>query len=139
MYLVLGVAVRQLDFDPSDGRKQSHDVARVGCDQVREVWSALRRRQPQQDLHVAAGRYLTRDHEPKRGDRLIELGIVDLAQRLEDAFSGIHAESTSCASSLAAGVPASSGIRNSSGTSIPYSLAALRPRIFLFPSVVSRG
>jgi hypothetical protein len=108
--LLAGVVVLQPDFDPADVRQPAHDVARVGCHQVRKVGSALRRRQPEQDLHVATGGHLTGGHEPKRGDWLIELGIVDIAQRLEDARPGVHGESTSCASSFAAGVPASSAI-----------------------------
>jgi len=107
--LVAGVVVLQPDLDPADVGQPAHDIARVGCHQIREVGSALRRREPEHDLDVADGRHLTGRHEPERGDRLVELGIVDLAQRLQDARSGVHAESTSCASSLAAGSPASSG------------------------------
>jgi len=47
--------------------------------------------------------------------------------------------STSFASSGAAGAPASGGNWHSGGTSMPYSLAAFRPRIFFLVAVVTRG
>ena len=89
---------------------------RVRRHQEREVRRALRRGEPQAHRHVVAVHDAGAD-EAERGDRLVELRVVDRAQRLEDPGAQVHAgPSTSCASSWAAGSPAA---WNSAGTSTP--------------------
>ena len=104
--LVARVVVLEDDGDLADLRQPAHGVARVGGHEEGEVGRALRRRQPQPDVDVAAGRHVARGDEPQRRDRLVELGVIDRAERVEDVRAVCHAApSTSCASSWAAGVP----------------------------------
>ena len=133
-----GVVILQEDRHLMHSRQPPHGLARVRGHQEREVRRTLGRRQPQHHLDVAIPGHLDRADEPKRRDRLVKLGVEDRVERREDALAGGHAVSTSCASSLAPGVPPSFS-RNSAGTSMPYSLAALRPRIFRFVVSVTGG
>ena len=57
--------------------------ARVGRHQEREVRRALRGRQAQAHVDVAAGGHDARADEAERGDRLVELGVVDRGERRE--------------------------------------------------------
>ena len=72
------------DGDLADLRQPAHGGARVGCHEEREVGRALRRRKPQRDLDVAVLGHDQGADEAERGDRLVELRVVDRAQRLED-------------------------------------------------------
>ena len=135
--LLACVVVLELDRHVADLGQPAHDLARVGCHQEREVRRALWRGQPQDDLDIAVGADLARGHEPEPGDRLIELGVVNLGERVDDALAR-HADSTSCASSFAAGVPPFFSC-SSAGTSMSYSLAAFSPMIFFLVSVVGCG
>ena len=92
---------------------------------------------PQAHRHVTAGHDAGAD-EAERGDRLVELRVVDRPERREDSGAQAH-PGTPTALSADAGSSAGTGARSSSGTSTPYSLAALRPRIFFLPSTPRRG
>ena len=137
--LVARVVILEDDGDPAHLRQPAHGSARVGGHQVREVGRALGRGEPQAHVDVPVGRHVARGHEPQRRDRLVQLGVEDRPERVEDVGGVRHAPlSTSCASSWAAGVPPFESW-SSAGTSTSYSFAALRPRIFFFDSVVKAG
>ena len=105
--LVARVVVLEDDGDLADLRQPAHGVACVGGHEEREVRRALRRRQPEPDVDVPVGRHVARGDEPQRRDRLVELGVVDRPERVEDVRAVCHAPlSTSWASSRAAGVSA---------------------------------
>lgn len=91
----------------------------------------------EQHLDIAVGGAVNRTDESQRGDRLVKLRVDHPAKRRQDVFPAAHPDSTSCASSLAAGVPSSAGSWSSRGTSMPYGFAALSPRILRFVASVT--
>src|SRR5262249_50333083 len=118
--LLARVVILELHTYGAHAGQPAHGAARVGCHQEREVRRALRRWKPQGHEDIPSRIHLTRADEPKRCDRLVELWVMDGAERVEDALAERrHAVSTSCASSFAPGVPASGGNCSPAGTSIP--------------------
>jgi hypothetical protein len=128
--LLRRVVVGQLDVDRADAGHGAHGVVGVGHHEEGEVRRAEERRQAQPHPHGPVGADLARLDEVEGGDRLVELRVEHRVQRgvhrvaVDPRQDRGHAGapsgcSTSFASSWAAGVPASSGSRSSSGTSMP--------------------
>ena len=86
------VVVLEHDRHLAHVRQPAHGGARVGCHQVREVRCALRRRQAEADVDVPLRRHDAGADEAERGDRLVELRVVDRSERREDARLQAHAQ-----------------------------------------------
>src|SRR4051812_4760248 len=82
-------------------------------------------------------------NEAEFGDGFVEFGVGDRGQRLQDLGldreqRGGHSDTLSLAPAATSTPPSPAGSarRNSAGTSMSYSAAALSPRIFRFCSTV---
>ena len=136
----------------ADPRQRDEGVLGVGGHQVGEVRRAERRRQSQVHLDDrAVRRPSTRADEAEVGDRLVELGVHArrpargvrrLAERRRRGVRvTVVVRPTPGRRPLGSRGPvagsSASASCSSAGTSMSYILAALRPRIFFFCSVVS--
>src|SRR5437588_565777 len=138
-----GEVVLQRDVGRPYTVQCGHRVVGVGDHEEGEVGRAEVGRQPQPYPGVPVGGDGARRDEAERGDRLVQLRVAHRRQRAEYPRAvdegGAHTCSTNRASSCAAGVPSPASSRYPAGTSMPYSLAALRPRIFFLVAVLTRG
>ena len=83
---VARVVVLELDSAPAAAPATRSDRgAGVGGHQEGEVRRALRRRQPQPHRHVTVVGHDQGADEAERGDRLVELRVVDRPERFEDS------------------------------------------------------
>ena len=135
--LVPRVVILELDQHLPQPRDALQRGPGVGGHQEGEVRRALRRREPQPHRHVTVVGHDQGADEAERGDRLVELRVVDRPERFKDSGTEVHPTPTALSSE--AGSSAGTFPRSSAGTSTPYSLAALRPRILRLPSMSSRG
>src|SRR2546429_5224825 len=140
---VSGEVVLQRDVGRPYTDHCGHRVVGVGNHEESEVGRAEVRRQAKPYPGVPVGGDGARRDEAERGYRLVQLRVAHRLQRAQDPRAvdegGAHADSTNRASSCAAGVPSPASSRYCAGTSMPYSLAALRPRIFFLVAAFTRG